>query len=69
MDSAVTAARAKRAAAIKYGNTEAAELAAEDLRAAKAAEYVRRLVESAPPLSDAQRLRLARLLLGGGEAA
>ena len=40
-----------------------------DLRAARAEEYVRQLVESAPPLTSEQRDRLAVLLRPGGEAA
>lgn len=36
-----------------------------DLRAARCEDYLRRLVESAPPLTDAQRNRLAVLLLSG----
>jgi hypothetical protein len=40
-----------------------------DLRAANAAQYVRDLVDQWPPLSDAQRGRLAALLRGaeGGD--
>ena len=40
-----------------------------DLRAARAEEYVRQLVDSAPPLTSEQRDRLAVLLRPGGEAA
>jgi hypothetical protein len=36
-----------------------------DLRAARLEEYVRELVDSAPPLTAEQRDRLAVLLLGG----
>ncbi len=35
----------------------------------KAEDYLRRLVETGPPLSEDQRRRLAGLLLTGGEAA
>jgi hypothetical protein len=35
-----------------------------DLRAARAEEYIRKLVEAAPPLSAEQRDRLAILLKG-----
>lgn len=34
-----------------------------NLKAASADDYIRRLVDSAPPLSDMQRARLAALLL------
>jgi hypothetical protein len=39
--------------------------AVRDLRVANAAHYVRQLVDGWPPLSDAQRGRLAALLVGG----
>lgn len=46
--------------------------AKQQLRVAKTAEYIRKLVEEAPPLSDDQRARLAELLApvrkGGGAA-
>jgi len=35
-----------------------------DLRAARAEDYIRKLVDGAPPLSDAQRTALAVLLRG-----
>ncbi len=35
-----------------------------DLRAARAEDYIRKLVDAAPPLSDEQRDRLALLLRG-----
>ncbi len=38
--------------------------AAADLRAARAEDYVRQLVEDAPPLTQAQRRRLAAILCG-----
>jgi hypothetical protein len=40
-----------------------------DLRAARAEDYIRRLIESAPPLTAAQRDQLATLLRPNGEAA
>jgi hypothetical protein len=33
-----------------------------ELRAARAEDYIRKLVESAPPLTEAQRSRLAAML-------
>ncbi len=35
-----------------------------NLRAARAEDYIKRLVEAAPPLTDQQRSRLAVLLTG-----
>jgi hypothetical protein len=42
---------------------------ARDLAAARAEDYIRKLVDAAPPLTDTQRSRLAVLLLSGGGAA
>lgn len=39
-----------------------------DLAAAKVHQYIERTLEDAPPLTDAQRLTLARLLQGGASA-
>ncbi len=54
-------------------DTQALEEARLALRAVRAEDYIRKLVETAPPLSDAQRDRLALLLRGstpaGGAAA
>ncbi len=36
-----------------------------DLRAARAEDYIKRLVDAAPPLTTAQKDRLALLLRGG----
>ena len=54
-------------------NPEILARARRDLAAANAEAYIRRLVQSAPPLTDAQRTRLAGLLnpttsSGGGGA-
>jgi hypothetical protein len=40
-----------------------------DMRAAKLADHIRRVVDAAPPLTDDQRARIAALLRSGGEAA
>ena len=48
---------------------ERADEARRDLKAIQAERYVRGLVDSWPPLTDAQRGRLAALLAGGGEGA
>ncbi|MBQ0902676.1 hypothetical protein [Micromonospora sp. U21] len=37
-----------------------------DFRAERAEDYIRRLVDEAPPLTEEQRARLAALLTGGG---
>jgi hypothetical protein len=37
----------------------------QQIKAARASEYVQRLVDEAPPLTELQRARLAALLLGG----
>jgi hypothetical protein len=60
--------RARKARADQQGDTEAAELAARDLRATKAAEYIQALVDTAPPLTDEQRSRLAALVQPTGGA-
>ena len=38
------------------------------LRAARAEDYIKKLVDGAPPLTDAQRDRVALLLRGGAAA-
>lgn len=57
--------RARRANAIQRGDTETAELAGRDLRAALLEEHIQKVVAAAPPLTDEQRVRLAGLLIGG----
>ncbi len=67
-----TAERARVASLSRSRPADDPDLAAarQNLRAARAEDYVRELVESAPPLSLEQRARLAVLLLPtGGEAA
>lgn len=59
--------RARKAVAIRDGRTEAAEMADRDLRAARLADSIRKLVDQAPPLTAEQRLRLAGLLVGGAQ--
>jgi hypothetical protein len=58
--------RARRANALQRGDTETAELAARDLRAAMLAEHIKTAVDAAPPLTDEQRARLAGLLAPSG---
>lgn len=56
--------QARRAAARRYGHpTDDLD---RDYAAEKLAEYIKRTVEAAPPLSLEQRHRLAALLTGGG---
>lgn len=57
--------RARKAGAISQGNTEKAATADRDLRAAVLAKHIREVVDKAPPLTDAQRLALSNLLVGG----
>ena len=68
-----TTERASAAAHTRAGNHAAADEARRRLKALKAEEYILKLVEAAPPLSDEQRNRLAVLLRGpsdsGGAAA
>jgi SOS-response transcriptional repressor LexA len=59
-----TTERASVAAHTQAGNHAAADAARQRLKALKVEEYIRKLVDSAPPLSDSQRDRLARLLRG-----
>ena len=64
--------RARVANAIRHhpDDHEAIAAARLDLRAAVAEDYIRKLVDSAPPLSPEQRSRLAVLLLApAGDAA
>lgn len=50
--------------AVKRGDSEAAEQARREFKAIKAEDYIKALVDSAPPLSPAVRDRLALLLRG-----
>ncbi len=50
--------------AVKRGDTEAAEQARCEFKAIKAEDYIKALVDSAPPLDLATRDRLALLLRG-----
>jgi hypothetical protein len=46
-------------------DTETADQLRSELRAARAEDYIKRLVDEAPPLTSEQRDRLAVLLRGG----
>ncbi len=63
-----TTERASAAAYVRAGNHIAADAARQRLKAIKAEEYIRRLVDAAPPLTVEQRDRLASLLRGGAAA-
>ena len=65
---AVAHHRARTAALSRSRNPDDPELieARRNLRAESLAEHVERALSDAPPLTDAQRHRIARLLIGGG---
>lgn len=62
--------RARVAALVRHKPADAPEVAEarRDLRAARLADYVRRVIDEAPPLTDDQRRRIAALLQGGDAA-
>jgi hypothetical protein len=65
----VVLTRVALARAVKSGDEAAQTEARRDYAAEKLADYIRRTVDEAPPLSDEQRARLALLLrptAGGG---
>lgn len=57
--------QAELAAATRHHPERVDELR-RDYAAAKLEDFVRRTVDAAPPLTDEQRARVARLLRGGG---
>lgn len=61
--------RARVAALTRHKSADDPETvdAKRDLRAAKLADHVRRIVDEAPPLTDEQRRSIAALLQAGGE--
>jgi hypothetical protein len=58
--------RAHKGVAVRLGNIAEADRLDTEIRAARLADYIRRTVDAAPPLSAEQRDRLALLLRGGG---
>ncbi len=60
--------RAKKAAATRHHPDKPERIAqlGQELKAAKAADYIQRVVDGAPPLTADQRNQLAVLLLRGG---
>lgn len=69
MSTPLLQARGRLAIATRYGREDDALAARRDLAAAKIEQYVSKVVADAPPLTDAQRARLARLLTSPGVAA
>jgi hypothetical protein len=65
MTSNVLQARARKAVAVRQGDAAAVETASRDLAAAKLEQYIERVVAAAPPLSEAQKTRLAAIFRGG----
>ena len=65
-----TSERARLAALSRHrsGDTEALDDARRNLRAARLEDHIRREVALAPPLTDAQRSRLAAILARNGAA-
>jgi len=57
--------RARKGGYARRGNTEGAELADRDLRASVLAKRIKQVVDAHPPLTAAQRLALAGLLVSG----
>jgi hypothetical protein len=57
--------RNRKGGALRTGNTQLAQVADRDLRAAKLASYIRELADITPPLNAEQRMALAGLLVGG----
>jgi hypothetical protein len=71
MDGRASLARAERKAKRSGdpADRESAQATRAEYAALKLAEFITRVVESAPPLTNAQRDRLALLLRGGGPNA
>jgi hypothetical protein len=55
----------QKAAAVRWGKPDV-DTIDRDFAAAKLEQYIERIVSEAPPLTSAQRDRLALLLRGGG---
>ncbi len=63
-----THARARLAATRRHHPDADTSLLERDLRAARAEDYIKRVVDAAPPLTAAQRERIALALRGGAPA-
>ncbi|HEY3925008.1 MAG TPA: hypothetical protein VGL75_10650 [Acidothermaceae bacterium] len=66
-NSTIRSARGRYGAAKRHHSDDPGiiEATLRELKDAQAQDYIRRLIDEAPPLSPAQRDRLAILLLGG----
>lgn len=64
-NSQITSASRRTSALARYREPDDPDLIAsrQDLAAAKASQYLRELVDSFPPITDGQRIRLAAILL------
>lgn len=62
----VLSARSRVATAARLRDPLALDTARQDLKTAKVAKAIREAIDSAPPITDAQRAQLSRLLLAGG---
>ena len=60
--------RAHKGVAVRLGNSSEAARLDTEIRTARLADYIRRTVDTAPPLTAEQRDRLALLLRPGGDA-
>lgn len=64
--------RARKGVAVRLGHHDEAQRLDTEIRTAKLEDYIRRVVDAAPPLTDEQRDRIAALLrptAGGPDAA
>lgn len=68
MSNPLLAQRARLAAAVRHHPDKDHTEARRDLAAATLEQHVRRVVAEAPPLTEAQRDRIASLLRAGGAA-
>jgi tRNA A58 N-methylase Trm61 len=66
-----TSERARLAGTVRHrpDDHEAIQVARRDLRAARLEDHVRRVVGDSPSLTAEQRIRLAALVLDGGDPA
>ncbi len=64
-----THARARLAATRRHHPDADTSNLERDLRVARAEDYIKRLIDDAPPPTPEQRAQLALLLRGGGRAA
>ncbi len=64
----VARTRSQVAVAHRRGNPDEIASARRDLAAAKLEDYIKRVVDNAPPLSEAQKASLASLIRGGAAA-